>query len=168
MVILESLTGSGVCVTERKVCRDWCFPAASAVVVATGVCFRRPQICFSPGISESWSCGSSPLACLFLGYQSKRELRREWDRQSSNLLIYASRYRDQKTTLQINKASTWAEPLLLGGAGGECAVMSKLPLLHQPVGQVLGSCKQTLWSSSLEFISAVPYSYSISAIRPRV
>lgn len=32
---------------------------------------------------------------------------------------YASRYRDQKTTLQINKASTWAEPLSarMGGRG---------------------------------------------------
>lgn len=81
---------------------------------------------------------------------------------------YALRYRDQKTALQINKASPGQSLSQHGWAGGERAVMSKLPLLHQPVGQVLGSCKQTLWSSSLEFVSVVPYSYSISAIRPRV
>lgn len=43
--------------------------------------------------------------------------------------------------------------------------MSKLPFLHQPVRQVLGSL-QTPWPSSLEFINVLTYSYSISAVRP--
>lgn len=43
--------------------------------------------------------------------------------------------------------------------------MSKPPLLHQPVRQVLGSL-HTLWPGSLEFISVVTYSYSISTVRP--
>lgn len=42
--------------------------------------------------------------------------------------------------------------------------MSKQPLLHQPVRQVLSSL-QTPWPRSLEFISVVTYSYSISTIR---
>lgn len=109
---------------------------------------------------------SSPLACPILGDQSKWEVWRGWDGQSSNLLIML---RDTEIKRQLYKLIRPPPGQSLsrnGWAGGEHALMSKLPLLHQPVGQVLGSCKQTLWSSSLEFISVVPYSYSISAIRP--
>lgn len=90
------------------------------------------------------------------------------DEQSSNLPVMLQDTEIKRQLYKLIRLPPGQSLSRHGWAGGERAVMSKLPLLHQPVGQVLGSCKQTLWSSSLEFISAVPYSYSISAIRPRV
>lgn len=70
MITLDSPTESGVRVRERKVCRVWCFPATSAMVVATEVCFRRPQMASLQEEVNPRAVAVLPLPARFWGIRA--------------------------------------------------------------------------------------------------